>query len=202
MNTPHPTTPGKPLEIAVKPKELNEELEAILTEVAKHELVLPKDVMVPALGGDPASDTAGAEAEPVYGVKERANIQGNTIPGFNKDHQHFLFFRVGKSKRAKRWLRWIAPLITSMDEVLAFVRAHRALRLRLGIKEPPMCAAWVNIAFSHRAIEVLASKADAAAFGDESFRQGLAARSAYLGDPTNQRRPGPSDALGRRRPQE
>lgn len=43
-------------------------------------------------------------------------------------------------------------IITSMEEALAFVRVHRALRLRLGVKEPPMCAAWVNIAFSFRAI--------------------------------------------------
>ena len=34
------------------------------------------------------------------------------------------------------------------------------------------------------------ARRDAAAFGDQSFRQGLAARSAYLGDPTNPRSPG------------
>jgi Dyp-type peroxidase family len=63
------------------------------------------------------------------------------------------------------------------------------MRLRLGI-EPPMCALWVNIAFSIRAIALLVSKADAAAFGDQSFRQGLAARSTYLADPTRPSHPG------------
>lgn len=53
-----------------------------------------------------------------------------------------------------------------------------------------MCATWVNIAFSQRAISVLANKADAEAFGDQSFRQGLAARSTYLGDPTSRKHPG------------
>jgi Dyp-type peroxidase family len=53
-----------------------------------------------------------------------------------------------------------------------------------------MCATWVNIAFSQRAIEALVSRADAEAFGDESFRQGLSARSTFLGDPTNRRHPG------------
>jgi deferrochelatase/peroxidase EfeB len=87
-------------------------------------------------------------------------------------------------------LRWIAPLITSLEEVLSFVRAHRALRLKLGVSEPPMCATWVNIAFSCYAIAQLAGKADAAAFGDQSFRQGLAERSTYLGDPTRPSHPG------------
>jgi deferrochelatase/peroxidase EfeB len=53
-----------------------------------------------------------------------------------------------------------------------------------------MCATWVNIAFSSRAIARLTSKANAAAFGDQSFRQGLAARSTYLGDPTSRRQAG------------
>jgi hypothetical protein len=53
-----------------------------------------------------------------------------------------------------------------------------------------MCATWVNIAFSCDAIAQLAGKADAAAFGDQSFRQGLAERSTYLGDPTRPSHPG------------
>ena len=53
-----------------------------------------------------------------------------------------------------------------------------------------MCATWVNIAFSYRAIAQLAGKADADGFNDQSFRQGLAARSTYLGDPTHRRQPG------------
>ena len=40
-----------------------------------------------------------------------------------------------------------------------------------------MCALWVNIAFSYRAIALLAGPSNAGAFGDVSFRQGLAARS-------------------------
>ena len=183
-------TPVEALEVSLKSGELNEKLGEVLDELGKLELELPKNVVIPALGGDPDAELPGAEPEPVYGVKERANIQGNTIPGFNKDHQHFLFLKLGNPKRGKDWLRWITPLITSMEEVLAFVRAHRALRLRLGVKEPAMCATWVNIAFSFRAIELLVGKGQATAFGDESFRQGLAERSTYLGDPTNRRRPG------------
>jgi Dyp-type peroxidase family len=182
-------TPIKLLEIPLKPKELDGLLGDVLDQIGTLEPDRPKDILISALGGDPDAELPGAEPEPVYGAKARANIQGNTIPGFNKDHQHFLFFRLGNLKRAKQWLRWIGPLITSMEEVLAFVRAHRALRRRLGV-EPPMCASWVNIAFSHRAIELLAGMADAAAFGEQSFRQGLAARSTFLGDPTKASHPG------------
>jgi Dyp-type peroxidase family len=179
----------KPLEFTLKAQEVELQFSTVLDEVAKVEVKLNKGVLIPALG-DFGVDVPGVEPEPVYGPKARANIQGNTIPGFNKDHQHFLFFKLGKLKQSKEWLRWISPLISSLEDVLAFVRAHRAMRLRLGVKEPPMCATWVNIAFSHRAISVLANGADADAFGDQSFRQGLAARSTYLGDPTSFRHPG------------
>ena len=42
---------------------------------------------------------------------------------------------------------------------------------------------WVNVAFSFRALTLLAD--DATTFIDEAFKQGLAARSASLGDPTD-----------------
>jgi Dyp-type peroxidase family len=180
----------KPLEISIKPKEIENTFNNVLAQAADFDFVIPKGVLVPALVPDSPGEVPGVEPEPVYGPKARGNVQGNIIPGFNKDHQHFLFYRIRNVKRAKEWLRWISPLITSMEEVIAWVRLHRALRLRLGVKEPPMCATWVNIAFSHNAIANLVNRADAAAFGDESFRQGLGTRSTFLGDPTNRRHPG------------
>ncbi len=179
----------EPLEIAIDSPALNAKFNNVLEILEKFEPNLPAGIFTPALGGDPAEELPDAPPEPVYNPKQRGNIQGNTIPGFNKDHQHFLFYRIRKVDRAKRWLKWIAPLIASMEEVIAFVRALRSARRRLGI-EPAMCSAWVNIAFSQHAIEVLAGRDDAAAFGEESFRQGLAARSTYLGDPTRNSHPG------------
>ena len=64
-------------------------------------------------------DVPGSPPEPVYTAKQQDDIQGNIIPGFNKDHQQFLFYRICNLKRAKRFLQWIAPLITSMEEVIA-----------------------------------------------------------------------------------
>jgi len=140
-------------------------------------------VLLPSLAGEDA-ELAGAPPEPVYEREARDDIQGNVIPGFNKDHQHYLFFRIGSTQAAKAWLRDMAPAISTMDDVLAFVRIHRSLRHRFGESEPGLLkATWVNVAFSHAAIEKLVDKTAANAFGDRSFRQGLAARSAYLGDP-------------------
>ena len=185
---PIPKTPlhAEPPELEIKEQIVQSKFLDVLAQFQKIEIKLPKGVLIPALAGDPGAEIPGAEAEPVYDLKARGRIQGNIIPGFNKDHQQFLFFRLGRINPAKQWLRWIAPLISSMEEVLAWVRAFRALRLRLGA-EPPMCATWVNIAFSHRAIRLLAGAADADAFGDQSFRQGLSERSTFLGDPTNRR---------------
>lgn len=189
-------SPKGAIDLTLKETGLAAPFSKMLTDLGKQELRTPGPVLIPILAGAPAP-VAGArlaraaeEDEPIFGPEERANIQGNTIPGFNKDHQHFLFFRIGSVAKCKSWLRWIAPLISSLDEVLAFVRAHRALRLRMSVKEPPLTSCWVNIGLSHGAIARLAGSADADQFGEMSFRQGLAERSTYIGDPSDEAHPG------------
>jgi Dyp-type peroxidase family len=118
--------------------------------------------------------------EAVYDVEAAADIQGNVVPGFNKDHQQFLFLRFGDVDDAREWVGWLAGRVTAMDEVLDFRREFRALRLRLGVREPGLSATWTAVAFSFHALAALAED-----FGEESFRQGLAERSTYLGDPTD-----------------
>jgi hypothetical protein len=115
--------------------------------------------------------------EPVYGREAGNDIQGSLIPGFNKDHQQFVFLRLGDLDPAREWLRWLAPRLATMNDVLEVRREFRAARLRLGVREPGLAATWLSVAFSHKAIAALAGPLDAAQFGDESFRQGLAARS-------------------------
>lgn len=136
-------------------------------------------------GAETENATAGPVVEPVYDDEAAADIQGNIVPGFNKDHQHFLFLRFSGVDEARGWLRWLAPRLTTMGEVLDFRREFRALRLRLGVREPARSATWTAVAFSHAAIAALAGPDDAAAFGETSFRQGLAERSTYLGDPSD-----------------
>jgi Dyp-type peroxidase family len=159
--------------------DLNEQLSAL----GRTRTVLPKGVSLPLPDEGQLLASDKEPAEPVYSADDLRNIQGNIVPGFNKDHQHFLFLRIADVAQAKAWLRWLAPLVSPMHEVLSFVRQHRALRLREGTKETPLRATWVNVGFSYGAIKTLVSAADADAFGDESFRQGLAERSTFLGDP-------------------
>lgn len=178
------------VEVKLGAQELEPQFEALAAAAEQVEHALLSHVKLSALGPGFVGKTPPEEPEPVYDAAARSDIQGNIVPGFNKDHQHFLFYRLGDPKGAKEWLRWIAPLISSLDEVLAFVRVHRALRHRLGVREPRISAAWVNVAFSHGGIARLAGPEQADAFGDQSFRQGLAARSTYLGDPTRTTHPG------------
>jgi Dyp-type peroxidase family len=144
-----------------------------------------KGVHVPVLTPLVNEDVPGSPTEPVFDSAVQSDIQGNIIPGFNKDHQHFLFLRIRNPKRAKVFLREILPRISTMEEVIAFRRLYRSRRFLLGRHNTYLCSTWVNIAFSRRGIELLANKADADAFGDRSFQFGLAQRSSYLGDPTS-----------------
>lgn len=130
------------------------------------------------------TDVPGSPPEPVYPTGKQDDIQGNIIPGFNKDHQQFLFYRICSVPRTRKFLKWITPQITSMEEVIAFRRLFRARRLKLGRDKIDLCSTWINIGFSYRGILRLEGKSTAGAFGERSFRQGLAARSGYLGDPT------------------
>ena len=168
-----------------------------LDQIAAAEPALLKGVDVTALGpavaGAAAPDPA-APVEPLYDEAVRRDIQGNIVPGFNKDHQHFLFLRVGDREPARRWVAGIAAEITSMDEALGFVRQFRAQRLMQGVRAPAaLSATWVNIAFSHSGIAALAGRDQAELFRETSFRQGMAARSTYLGDPTSPEHAGHRD---------
>ncbi len=197
-----------------EPARLSKEAQAALNSIAGAEPVLLHDVCLPesreevpsrsrrkaraATSFDGAA-AAVAPAEPpvfddfsedVYGEDVRRSIQGNIVPGFNKDHQHFLFYRITDVPKSKRFLRVLSPSITSMEEVREYVRSHREKRLNLGVAEPPgMKVTWLNIAFSCRGIEKLGA-GTGEQFGEQSFRQGLAERSTYLGDPTEPTHPG------------
>jgi Dyp-type peroxidase family len=145
----------------------------------------PKNIRIPILTPAVEEDVPGSDPEPVYSSVDQDDIQGNIIPGFNKDYQHFLFYKIDDTKASKGFLNWIIPYLASMEEVLAFRRLFRSLKLRVGEPITMLCSTWINIAFSHKAIAMLDSKESADAFGDQSFRQGLGQRSAYLGDPVD-----------------
>lgn len=132
-----------------------------------------------------SEDVLGSPPEPVFDTKAQDDIQGNILPGFNKDHQQFLFLKIDDPALAKRFLKWLVPYLTSMEEVLTFRSLLRSKRQKHGRRQVHLNATWVNLGLSHEGISKLTSQAEVDAFGDQSFKQGLAARSTYLGDPSD-----------------
>jgi Dyp-type peroxidase family len=120
-----------------------------------------------------------AHDEPLLHLRD---IQGNIVAGFNKDFQTLLFLRIEDVPSFKAWLAEFADLVASADEVIAFNRLFKRTRDRRGYSGS-VKASWINIAFSHAALAKLTSDADA--FADTSFKTGMVAQSAELGDPTS-----------------
>ena len=138
----------------------------------------PQSALSPVQG----SRIAGAPDEPVLDVHD---IQGSVLVGFNKDHQHFLFFQIDEVAAAKRWLNVLAPQLATVEETLAFRRLFRALRERRGSEPAGMIVTWINVAFTYEGIRKLTSDDEARKFESEAFRAGLAERSSLLGDPVD-----------------
>ena len=185
--------------------------QAALDAIAAYQPLLPRGVALPAArapvvkrereaavsrprAAPPTPVTPGEREdpiEPVYDEAARRNIQGNIVPGFNKDHQHFLFYRITDVSAGEDVSARISPSITSMDEVLEFVRAHRALRMKLGVTRAARARRPRGSTSHSRAAEIEKLGAGTGEqFGEQSFRQGLAERSTYLGDPTDPSHPG------------
>lgn len=90
---------------------------------------MAKSLRVPESPAGAAASMPGAPEEPVLDVRD---IQGNSLVGFNKDHQAFLFFQITSVPAAKRWLGGIASRVATAEEVLAFLRLFRTMRDRRG----------------------------------------------------------------------
>lgn len=152
--------------------------------------LLGEEAPAPASAAQQRTD---ASAEPVFDETATSDIQGNVIPGFNKDHQRFLFFTAADAPRAREWLRGLAPRLSSMREVLDFRREFRRERLESGSATPTKTATWTALAVSASAVVKLLGEDALARFGDGAFRQGMAARSTFLGDPADPEAPGHRD---------
>ena len=149
--------------------------------------VLPRrtraQVAAAAGAGTPAPEP------PVEEDLEADEIQGNVLPGFNKDFQRLLFLRITDVPNAKWWLASLVEPLATMREVAQFNALFRAMRARRGHEVPGLSATWVNIAFTFAGLRKLRPEATQPAtsggFPNGAFKAGLAARSALLGDPTD-----------------
>ena len=132
----------------------------------------------PLVPSGPSRARPNAAKEPVLHMAE---IQGNVVAGFSKDFQTLLFLRIEDVPSFKAWLADFASLVATAEEVFAFNRLFKRTRDRRGYSGS-VKASWINIAFSHAGLAKLTDDADA--FADASFKTGMVAQSAALGDPT------------------
>jgi Dyp-type peroxidase family len=121
---------------------------------------------------------------PTEDLLEINDIQGNSLAGFNKDFQMFLFVKIHDRAIAKTWIGDLIPQISTVAEVLMFNNLFRALRDRQRADPQGLVATWMNIAFTYEGIQKLVPVTDAEQFDPgDPFRIGLPTRSSLLGDP-------------------
>jgi Dyp-type peroxidase family len=122
--------------------------------------------------------------EPVLATSE---IQGNSLGGFNKNHQAFVHFTFPRSLAAfRQWLQGLT--LTDLAEVVTFKRRLLAVTAAGG-DASAMKACWQNIAFTYRGLLKLTPSATQ--FTDTPFVNGLdGTASRTLGDPTMVGAPG------------
>ena len=129
-------------------------------------------------------------AEPTLDIDQ---IQGNIVPGFNKDHQTLLFLQIDDAVAFADWLGGFVRTVATTEDVLAFNRLFKSLRQKHGGDTGAVQAVWGNIGFSFAGLKKLARPEMALEdFVDTAFKDGLAKRAAELGDPVDSGKAGDS----------
>jgi Dyp-type peroxidase family len=122
---------------------------------------------------------------------EAAEIQGNILGGFNKDHQAVLplYFDSDSASVAgvRSWLAMLIGEITWLPEVVGYRRTRKMRLVATGVEPSDLPALWMNISFSYPGLRKLSADAD---HFEPVFRFGLPAGSGRIGDPTVAGNPG------------
>ncbi|MGC9949069.1 MAG: Dyp-type peroxidase [Bryobacteraceae bacterium] len=130
--------------------------------------------------------TTSMQAETPEPVLPMSDIQGIAVPGFLKPHQTLVGVSTPNDPGAvvafKEFLRGLAGEISTAAETLADRRRFRVAKAAAGPK-PPAAKALLGIGFTFQGLQKLTP--GAVSLPSEAFRQGLAARSAFLGDPAD-----------------
>jgi Dyp-type peroxidase family len=126
--------------------------------------------------------------EPVLDMQD---IQGIAVPGFFKPYQVILGVRYDRApyriKALLGFLRELAPNVSSAEATLRDRREHRLSAAKSTTGRDPLIA----IGFSFQGLFGLTPGADA--IPSLAYKNGLARRSAMLGDPTDPKNPGHPD---------
>jgi Dyp-type peroxidase family len=116
-------------------------------------------------------------------------LQGISLAGFRKDHQHLSFVRFGAPESGKELLRKLAPLIANDTEVSRFNAVFSEIRKRRGnaeLAERAISATWIGISISAAGYQILG--VDITQNGlppgesRDAFQAGMAGRASFIGD--------------------
>ncbi|WP_051450721.1 Dyp-type peroxidase [Actinospica robiniae] len=131
---------------------------------------------------------AGAvEAAPLP-LRESAEIQGDILAGFKKDHVSLLFLHFEDPARAGSWLAELAPRIATTRQVAAFNEKFSQARRTSGGDDPEaLNATWLGVSLTYPGLRLFSGEADPIATVPagttlEAFVHGAAARARELGD--------------------
>jgi Dyp-type peroxidase family len=111
-----------------------------------------------------------------------ADIQGNIVAPFNKDHQTFLLLAIDDPVGARRWLGRMVDDVATSEEVAAFNRLFRLVRSRRHDRREVIEATWVQLLFSAAGLRRLGVPENEIAEAGPAFSAGMKAQAAGLGD--------------------
>lgn len=122
------------------------------------------------------------QLEPKLDVDE---IQGNIIPGFNKDHVLLIGLTINNVDKAKKWISNIVDNISTCNEVYNFNKTRSLIKTRTKKEPYNVLSTWTNISFSYNGLmQFLGDQfIEIDKFLEQSFKDGLILRSPDLGDP-------------------
>jgi len=100
--------------------------------------------------------TSGRPASPALALDE---IQGNIVPGFNKDHQAFVAVGFPDQSAGLEWLHRLRDEIASAQQCFAFKQLLK-LDKRPRSSSPFITARWTNVALSFAGMQQLVPRAE------------------------------------------
>jgi Dyp-type peroxidase family len=136
----------------------------------------------PVLGSRAANAVTAALATGTDPTLALAEIQGNVLAGFNKDHQALLFLVFSSAAAGRAFVSSAASSVASTDEVAAFNTSFRSSVRRSGTEAAAPTATWVNVALSHAGLARLERPAEELDAFPEEFRAGMRNRATVIGD--------------------
>ncbi|MCH0541879.1 Dyp-type peroxidase [Streptomyces sp. MUM 203J] len=121
-------------------------------------------------------------------MRRSAEIQGDILAGFRKDHVQLLFLKFEDETRARVWLKRLRPRIATTRQVASFNAEFSRARSHSGGDDPvKLNALWRGIGFTYEGLKTLTGGKEPfpsvpRGSSQEAFVQGPAHRAGMLGD--------------------